>query len=467
MMTVFLQRLFKFAAYTAAGVVILLAIAVGLFRLFLPRVPEYQEDIKDWASAAIGMQVEFTGMDARWGLSGPELEFYDTELIRPNTQIRLVVAEEVRVSVALTRLLLEGERVIDRIVISDTSIEVRQLEDGRWWVQGAPLDELLGANADSSSRLSDVEVIGEDIQINFLQPGDERPRFFSIPRATVSIDKRRLAVAADIRPPTDLGGQLSVSATQLVDLPREERQWDVIVDADDIDLVGWSKLQRTGDRRFLSGSGDLDLSVAYAQGIVRNASAEIDFADIAFTEGEFFDVGGRLELNMAADGWLVAAEEFRISTPDHQWPETSLRAEVSTDDDGRIVMMDVKASYLKLDDAGLFAPWLAPEQQQQLASFAPSGTVRELIATVSDIDSDSPRFDIAAELDGTGVAADGNRPGVRGFTGHTAREPAPAWPGRNTLERICCVDMPQITWTSRSIFFHVGGRHGASGAAVQ
>jgi len=416
-MKVFLQRLFKFAAYTAAGVVILLAIAVGLFRLFLPRVPEYQEDIKDWASAAIGMQVEFTGMDARWGLSGPELEFYDTELIRPNTQIRLVVAEEVRVSVALTRLLLEGERVIDRIVISDTSIEVRQLEDGRWWVQGAPLDELLGANADSSSRLSDVEVIGEDIQINFLQPGDERPRFFSIPRATVSIDKRRLAVAADIRPPTDLGGQLSVSATQLVDLPREERQWDVIVDADDIDLVGWSKLQRTGDRRFLSGSGDLDLSVAYAQGIVRNASAEIDFADIAFTEGEFFDVGGRLELNMAADGWLVAAEEFRISTPDHQWPETSLRAEVSTDDDGRIVMMDVKASYLKLDDAGLFAPWLAPEQQQQLASFAPSGTVRELIATVSDIDSDSPRFDIAAELDGTGVAADGNRPGLRGFSG--------------------------------------------------
>ena len=52
-MRVFLQRLFKFLAYTAAGVVILLAIAVGLFRLFLPRLPEYQEDIKDWASAAV------------------------------------------------------------------------------------------------------------------------------------------------------------------------------------------------------------------------------------------------------------------------------------------------------------------------------------------------------------------------------------------------------------------------------
>ena len=80
-----LQLIVKFVAYTAAAIVILLAIAVGLFRLFLPQLTEYQEEIKAWASEAIGMQVEFTGMDARWGLSGPELKFYGTELIRPST----------------------------------------------------------------------------------------------------------------------------------------------------------------------------------------------------------------------------------------------------------------------------------------------------------------------------------------------------------------------------------------------
>ena len=76
-----LKRILKFLAYMAGGIVILLAIAVGLFRLFLPRLPEYQEDIKSWASAAIGMSVEFSGMDARWGLSGPEVEFYNTCLL--------------------------------------------------------------------------------------------------------------------------------------------------------------------------------------------------------------------------------------------------------------------------------------------------------------------------------------------------------------------------------------------------
>ena len=93
----YLQMLIQFVAYTAAGIVILLAIAVGLFRLFLPRLPEYQDELKSWASNAIGMQVEFTGMDARWGLSGPELRFYGAELIRPQSETRALAAAEVGV----------------------------------------------------------------------------------------------------------------------------------------------------------------------------------------------------------------------------------------------------------------------------------------------------------------------------------------------------------------------------------
>ena len=96
-----LQRVLKFAAYTAAAIVILLAIAVGLFRLFLPRLPEYQEDIMLWASSAIGLQVKFSGMDARWGLSGPEVEFYDAQLLSPETGATIIAAREVGVGIAL------------------------------------------------------------------------------------------------------------------------------------------------------------------------------------------------------------------------------------------------------------------------------------------------------------------------------------------------------------------------------
>lgn len=416
-MKFFLQRLFKFAAYTAAGVVILLAIAVGLFRLFLPRLPEYQENIKGWAGTAIGMEVEFSGMDARWGLSGPELLFRDTALLRLDSKTRVVAAEEVRVGIALTRLLVEGVRVVDRVVVRGASVEVRQLQDGQWWIQGAPAEELLQGNAGRDPGESAIEVIGEDIEITFLQPGDVRPKFFEVPRVTVSVDKHRVALDAGIRLPDELGRQLGVSATQLLTQPQEDRHWDIVVEADDIDLAGWSQLQRKSEWRVLSGAGDADFSVAYADGRIRNASADVDFAGVSLTADEPFDMRGRFELDIASDGWLVAAEEFQIATPDQQWPEASLRAEVSTDDTGKVVLMDVRASYLNLQDASLFKPLLSPDRQELLSSYQPSGRVRDLVATVSDIGSDSPRFDIAAQLDAAGIAADGNRPGARGFSG--------------------------------------------------
>ena len=76
-----LQKLIKYLAYLGAALVIMLAVAVGIFRLMLPRLPEYQDEIKAWASAAIGIQVEFSAMNARWRLSGPELNFFDAEKI--------------------------------------------------------------------------------------------------------------------------------------------------------------------------------------------------------------------------------------------------------------------------------------------------------------------------------------------------------------------------------------------------
>lgn len=128
----FLDKLLRIFGYSAATLIVLLAVLVGLFRLFLPRLPEYQEEIKVWASNAIGMQVEFSGMNARWGFSGPELEFYDAELIRPDNRKRAVAADRVGIGVSVSSLVFDRAFVVDRVSIRDTSIEIRQLESGAW-----------------------------------------------------------------------------------------------------------------------------------------------------------------------------------------------------------------------------------------------------------------------------------------------------------------------------------------------
>ncbi len=410
-----LRKIIKLLAYLAAGIVILLAIGVGLFRLFLPRLPEYQEEIKGWASAAIGMQVEFSGMDARWGLSGPELEFYDAELIRPDSEIRVVAASEVRVGVGLVRLLADRTLVVDRVVIRESSIDIRQLEDGTFWLQGSRIDDLLALRRQNAQAPAEIDVIGEQIELSFMQPGDERPHFFTVPRVRVSVDNRRIAADADIRLPDELGRQLSIAATQVLNVPPDERTWDVSIDADDVSLAGWSGL--TGlDRQFVAGLGDVEMSIAIANNRLTNATADVDVVDAALREGEFFDLAGRLEVDLDDDGWLVAANDFVIASDGREWPESQVRLETSTDADGRVVMLNAYASHLELQDALLFAPWLDAAQAERLVRLDPTGIVQQLEATASDLDSDDPRFSVSAVLDEVGIAAEPGRPGVRGFS---------------------------------------------------
>jgi len=415
-MKAYFRRLMKFVAYVAACIVIVLAIAVGLFRLLLPRVPEYQDEIKGWASAAIGMQVEFSGMDARWGLSGPELQFYNAELKRLDSGARIIAAEEVGMGVGLMRLLFEQALVVDRLVIRKTSVEVLQSDDGSFTVQGFSTAELLGSFSKKSASPVSIEVIGEDIELRLMQPGGVRPYLFAVPRFSVSVDDYRIAAHVDIRLPDELGREISASATQVLVAPVEERSWDILVDAESINLQEWSRLLR-GSRQFESGVGDIELALAVSNGRVRTAAAEVDLINIVVVDGDFFDLRGRIEVDLSDDNWLLAANEFSIATIDHEWPESTWRVEAGVDRDGKVVMLDTTASYLALDDFSLVASWFGDEQKAALDKYAPSGVVRNLIATVSEVDSDLPRFNVSAQLDRVGIAATDSAPGVRGFSG--------------------------------------------------
>ena len=74
------RRIATRLAFAAALVVILAAVAVGGFRLLVNRLPGYQNDLQAWVSRELGLTLGFSRVDARWGLSGPELTFADVSL---------------------------------------------------------------------------------------------------------------------------------------------------------------------------------------------------------------------------------------------------------------------------------------------------------------------------------------------------------------------------------------------------
>ena len=412
-----LQKLFQGLAYALAGLVILLAIGVGLLRLFLPRLPEYQEQIKGWASEAVGVQVEFSAMDARWGLSGPELNFLDAELIRPDNLRRIVAADEVSVSVALIRLMTERTVAIDRVVVRDSQIELRRLESGEFWIQGSPVDELLPARRpDAGMQRGEIELIGENIDVLYLEPGAERPQSFNIPRLVVNSDEARLAIDAELVPPDALSGDVLLSATYLLDVPADQRAWDMSARFEDLELPAVTALIGNDTFRVASGRGDADASIVWAQDRIQTASIDVDIEALSKDGADPVSLQGLIEYRRDDDGWLLAGNGLDLETPTGAWPQSSFRLDTGVDDDGAIVLLDARSDYLNLRDLQFVTPLLPSEARRQIESLAPRGEVRNLDLTLSGLGSDALRYAVSAELSNVGFDAYGRLPGVRGLS---------------------------------------------------
>jgi uncharacterized protein (TIGR02099 family) len=418
-MKAILRKILKYLAYLGAALVILLAVAVGIFRLMLPRLPEYQEEIKDWASAAIGMTVEFSGMNARWRLSGPEVSFFDAELFRVATGERILTTQEVSVGVGLLRLIADRELVVDRILIRSTVIDLRQDEDGNWLLQGESLDDLRGSRETTTDFSGDLELVGEDITVNYEHPASGQLLPFSIVSVSVSRDSNETGVDALLDLPDEFGNELEISANQLVS-EAGDGVWRYFLEADGLNLEGWSRLRSPGWPEMESGRLDLSVWLDVANGELMRATSNVVAAGLRVGGAEttaLFGIQGSFEFSTELNGWLLAANQFRLTTVDGDWPESSLQIRVNSTDDGELEAVRATASYFKLDDLAYVSPWLAEEQQAQLAELAPAGVLRDLRTDISQMQTERPLFDLTTDLDRVGFFRLEEQPGIQGFSG--------------------------------------------------
>ncbi|MFQ5546731.1 MAG: YhdP family protein [Woeseia sp.] len=441
-----LQRLAKYLAYSLAAVVILLAVAVGLFRLMLPRLPEYQEEIKAWASAAVGMQVDFAGMNARWRLSGPEINFYNAELIRADGSDSLFSVNELSVGVGLMRLLVDRELVVDRVLLTDTSLELRQDGHGSWLLQGVELEELVGFRKELPEVGGrPVNVIGRNIVLDYWPPGAEQALELTVDSVQIRRDEVQLGIELSVDLPDELGERLDVSAARRLAESADNGTWQFFVEGRSLEMSGWTRFQSPAWPHIGSGRADLSLWLERSRDGIRSATGNLVVTDLAAADvpgAVPFDIRGRFEFAKDQGGWLLAADNFRLQASAGEWPSSSLRADVVNDGAGGVQAVDARASFINLDNLKLLSPWLPERERSMLDALAPGGMVHGLELRLADLGSDSVRFDVSAELEEAAIRARDDWPGVAGFSGQVRADRSG---GRLEIEsRDLRLDVPQV-----------------------
>lgn len=415
-----LKRIRNILAYSLAGLVILLAIMVGLFRLFLPRLTEYQEDIKTWATAAIGVQVDFDEMNARWRLSGPELNFYAAELALPGADSALIEAEEVTIGVGLIRLLTDRTLVVDRVLVSGTDLEFDEGDDGQVLVQGLTLDELAQMVPTSTEEAGDVVFIGEDISVSYSEAGVENSLTIDIDTVEAIRRDNAMSIEATLDLHEGFGSRLRITADQLVAAGDGSSSWQLYLEGRSLGLARWAGFMPETVAPIVSGSGDVSVWLEVSSDGLDKATANFVVDDIAVEgadNGNFFDLEGRFEFSRSGNSVLFAAENLSLTTAFGQWPESSLQVQLYQDGDGNLEEFSANASFIELEDLGYFSSWMPADLKEQLRQYAPTGELRDLRVNLADIEGDERRFDLAAEAVDAGIEPVGSWPGFRGFTG--------------------------------------------------
>lgn len=416
-----LRKLLKSLAYLAAGIVILLAVAVGLFRLMLPRLPEYQEDIKTWASNAIGMEVGFAGMNARWRLSGPELNFYGATLSSRETGALLLEAGEVAIGVGLVRLMVDRTVVADRVLVRDTALDVERLSDGGFAVQGLALDDILSRFARPNAATGAIAFMGRDIGVSYRPGVGGEIVGFTVDLIEITRDEGAMRIESSLDLPRLLGSRLDVSADQRF-RGNEQSVWQFYLEGREIGLPGWFRLLPLPIATpVAAGIADASVWLELVEGAVSKATVNLAVDDILLEGVEPslpIDLDGRLEFSTTDSGWLLAAENFRVRGPISDWPESTVQLQVIRDAQGQLDTLIGSATYLNLDDLRHFRAWLPEDMRSLYTTYEPAGQIRNLRLDLAEINSGSYRFDVSADLVDAGINAHGDLPGIRGLTGN-------------------------------------------------
>ena len=423
------RRIWRWTAAIVAGLVIVLAMAVGSFRLFLPQLPEYRAQIEDWATQAIGRPLKIGSIDARLSLEGPLIVFRDTVVLAPDGVTPVVDADSISVVISMMDLLFEQELAVSSVRIEGIVLEVEQLEDGRFYVLNRVLPAKPGDVGQAGTGKAPpmpngrYEVRDATIRLSSARRPGEPLEFQG---ATLDVDKTdsELSLGVTIKLPDNLGNSLRITAnTENLDAGPGNQDWQLLFQARELDLSGWNRVLPDTIGAPIGGNGDITVWGSLGPQGLENGIVDLDLHELVLPESDvapgstFSRLEGKLEWIKKPGDWQFKLLDLLVERDERAWNSDAIRLEVARKNgDGRLLYMTADRIYL--DDVQPFLPWVPDEEiRNRLMSLNAKGVVSDLNLQYASQADGNANYSLRAQLAGAGVNAVDKLPGIQGLTG--------------------------------------------------
>lgn len=422
-----LRRLWRWVAGSFAALVILLAVALGLFRLMLPQIPAYHAQIEQWASKAVGLPVKLGQLDARWSFGGPELTFKLARLYARDTNDVLIEASEGSVGINLGELFREGRIQAGKVVLVGTRLSLERNEAGILHLTGQtpPSGGARRAMAPVLQVLPRGDFEFENAAVLYLdRSAGHGPWRFSDVNLGINYGRDALQIEGSARLPASLGehAEFKLGTRDALLKPLAIR-WQGSVRLQQIDLAGVGTVLPSGLPEILDGRADAVANFGMIGRDLQHVSANFTLRDFVFRKIDdaaqgWTRIGGLVEWSREASGWKAAASNFVIERDGFEWPETRITAEQTVSSNESVEITYFDAGFLRLQDLRPLSNWLpSGEILDRVRALSPAGDLRDLVMNRSLRDGELVSFSLRSDFNDLAVQAHGAVPGATGLAG--------------------------------------------------
>ena len=242
-----LRKLARITLLTLLSGAAFVVLAMVGFKLLVRQLPDYQDEIQAWVIAELGLELDYTQLDAAWGWRGPELAFRDVRVRAAGDAAPFLTASTASVGFKTVDLLFRlatGRKLgADRLTFDGTELTLVRNEDA-YRLQGAPQT----TREQASVRLpQDIEVLVRNSRVLYLDAARSVAWDFQNVAGSLRRDDDVLTLEASALPPAEFAEHIELTAQAFVvpdaDTGREfTGDWRLSADLDQVDLAVAARL---------------------------------------------------------------------------------------------------------------------------------------------------------------------------------------------------------------------------------
>ena len=410
------RRIFRFAWWGLAIVIVSLAVALSAARLLLPGMSEYRVQIEAVAEKVLQRPVEIGALDAAWHGLSPVLKLKQVSISDTRFPGGRLSVDEVHVALDIVNSITQQQWITAgiRLIGIELSLETDVLHGPGQWPKG--LDWLLLQESVSL----------EQVRLDWTDPGlFAAPQRFSDLSLQLLNDDRRHQFALQAGLPAALGRSLKIAA-DLKGRGSEPGNWKgtFYLDTEALQLDALRHLLPAAPL-LVSGTADLELWVGLRAARAEWGSGAFTLHDLhlenATPDAQAYSVdsvGSRFRWQAVDGHWQSRLFGLEFKREGNTvWPETDVQMTIET---GPLLTVSGGTTLVVLEEVQAMLPllpWVDVDAMAMVDRLQPHGLLRHAEFDFRLAEGAAPAFSARATIENLQVAANGGLPGITGLSG--------------------------------------------------